>query len=212
MIGVLDYGVGNIASILNILKKTGAESMRVKSSKELDKVSKIILPGVGSFDYGMECLKASGLLPKLNELVLNDKIPTLGICLGMQLMCLKSEEGKSNGLGWIDAQVRKFDFQDEPSLNNLKVPHMGWNEVICEDVQSESFFFHNGNKARFYFVHSYFVECKNSSDIMVSCSYGKKFVAGFRRDNIIGVQFHPEKSHKFGLKLLEEFANQNVKK
>lgn len=209
MIGILDYGIGNISSIANMLKKTGVEAIRVKSVEDLNIVSKIILPGVGAFDYGMKCLQSSGILDRLNERVLNEKLPTLGICLGMHLMCKTSEEGEMDGLGWIDASVRKFNFQGDIQALGLKIPHMGWNEV---NVKKDNSFCDENSKQRFYFVHSYFVDCNKKEDILLTCEHGNTFVAGFQKGNIIGMQFHPEKSHRFGLELLKRFVNSNVEK
>lgn len=203
MIGILDYGIGNLSSIQNMLKKAGFNSKRIKSVDDLYTVDKIILPGVGAFDYGMEMLQASNFIPTLNELVLEKKMPTLGICLGMQLMCKSSDEGVLSGLNWVDAKVRSFDFQQQDHI--LKVPHMGWNEV---SVVSENILLKKDiENLRYYFVHSYYVDCNNIEDIIITCQYGHEFVVGFRKDNIFGVQFHPEKSHRFGLELLKNFAS-----
>ena len=200
MIAIIDYGFGNTGSIKNMLKKLGHESVITKDYEVLSKADKLILPGVGSFDSAMQALADCGLIDILNQLVLKDKKPILGICLGMQLMTKSSEEGKLNGFGWIDAETVKFDFDD----NQYRIPHMGWNEVSVENasVITEGF----DKTFRYYFVHSYYVKCKNQSDIILITDYCNPFVSGFKKDNIIGVQFHPEKSHRFGKKLLDNFA------
>ncbi|MET3454076.1 MULTISPECIES: imidazole glycerol phosphate synthase subunit HisH [Pseudomonas] len=200
-ISVINYGAGNIASVVNMIKHVGGEAEIISCPSDLSNVQKLLLPGVGAFGHAMECLRTGGWLAELNQAVLQRKVPTLGICLGMQLMCKSSEEGQEAGLGWIDARVRRFEFQD--NVGRLKVPHMGWNAVsiVGEDslVSSESL------ERRFYFVHSYYVECMNKSDEMFICNYGRDFVAGFHRENMWGVQFHPEKSHRFGMELFKQF-------
>lgn len=201
MIGVIDIGVSNIGSVLNMFKYVGHEAKSISSISELEACSKIVLPGVGSFDSGMGKLVSSGLIDTLNRRVLEERVPVLGICLGMQLMCLSSEEGSSSGLGWIDATVR--DFRNS-AIPPEKIPHMGWNIVevkkcmeLTDDFKPET---------RFYFVHSYYVECNNSSDILLTTKYGDDFVSAFQVDNIIGMQFHPEKSHVFGADVLTKFG------
>ncbi|WP_323155220.1 imidazole glycerol phosphate synthase subunit HisH [Pseudomonas alvandae] len=199
-ISVINYGAGNIASVVNMIQHVGGEAEIISCPSNLSNARKLLLPGVGAFGHAMECLKAGGWLPELDHAVLQRRIPTLGICLGMQLMCKTSEEGQEAGLGWIDARVRRFDFTQDAV--NLKVPHMGWNVVSVSDdslISSESI------DRRFYFVHSYYVDCADKSDEMFICDYGKKFVAGFHRENIWGVQFHPEKSHRFGMELFKKF-------
>ncbi len=203
MITIVNYGLGNIGSIENMLKKIGVTEILVSSNhEEILKSDKLILPGVGSFDAGMEKINSSGLVNVLNEAVLINKVPILGICLGMQLMTKHSEEGEKSGFGWVDAETVKFDFNKQ----NIKVPHMGWNYVDILD---------NGLKAnlppnpKFYFVHSYFVKCNNIKDIMITCDYEGKFVAGFKKDNVMGVQFHPEKSHKHGMAFFRYFVENN---
>jgi glutamine amidotransferase len=203
MIAIIDYGVGNVGSIQNMLKKVGhPENIITKNIDEINNADKIILPGVGAFDAGMQKINESGLLDVLNKKALADKIPFLGICLGMQLLTKGSEEGKIKGLGWIDAVTSKFDFTGENDL--LKIPHMGWNQVkkckqhpLTADLPEPS---------RFYFVHSYFVKCHNKNDELLSCRYGINFTCSVQHENIMGVQFHAEKSHKFGMQLLKNFA------
>jgi glutamine amidotransferase len=167
---------------------------------EIAKADRLILPGVGHFQYGMEQLNQLGLIEILNKAVLEDKKPILGICLGMQLLTKQSEEGNIDGLGFINAQTVKFNLDD----SKLKIPHMGWNTVEFKkesNLRSEIRL-----NPRYYFVHSYFVECNNKEDVLCSTEYGKEFVSGFQHENIFGLQFHPEKSHKFGMELLANFC------
>jgi len=198
MIVVINYKMGNIGSILNMLKKVGARAIVSSDPKEIKNAEKLILPGVGAFDTGMKNLSEAGLIPVLEQKVLKEKTPILGICLGMQLFAEKSEEGSSRGLGWIEGKVKKFQ-------NGLIIPHMGWNTInsnkndpLLEDMLRES---------RFYFVHSYHFICDNQENELAKTSYGYDFSSIIRKDNIIGVQFHPEKSHKYGMKLLDNFVN-----
>ncbi len=201
MITIVDYGMGNLGSIKNMLKKVGFQCEITSTPDKIMSASKLILPGVGAFDAGMARLNDSGLIPALNEQVLLNKIPVLGICLGMQLMTHSSEEGHLPGLGWVDAKTIRFSF---PETSHLKVPHMGWNVVtfpkssnLINTVEIEE---------RFYFVHSYYVKCENNDDVLMRAKYGHEFDAGFEVGNVMGVQFHPEKSHKFGMRLLRNFA------
>jgi glutamine amidotransferase len=201
MIAVIDYGMGNIASILNMFKRIGNREVILTSDPALiEKADKIILPGVGAFDTGMQSLKASGLIPLLNKKVLNDHVPVLGICLGMQLLTLGSEEGTEKGLGWIEAKTKKFSF---PEDSNLKIPHMGWNYIT---IKKNSPLINRDGKKKFYFVHSYYVECAREEDVIATCNYGIEFTCMLQRENIFGAQFHPEKSHRFGMELLENFS------
>lgn len=200
-IQIIDYGAGNIASVANMIDYVGGTPEIVDSPDQLKCDVKILLPGVGAFDHGMACLEEGGWLPALNECVEAKRTPTLGICLGMQLMCNTSEEGQRPGLGWIDASVRKFVF---PVDSALKVPHMGWNRVFASQPD-ELFSDDPGIEKRFYFVHSYYVSCANEKDIILTCHHGHDFVAGFHRDNIWGLQFHPEKSHRFGMEVFRRF-------
>lgn len=201
MIVIIDYGLGNLASVLNMFKKAGVKDVCISASEDvIAKASKILLPGVGAFDGGMNNLEASGLIPVLNEKALNEKVPVLGICLGMQLLSKKSEEGIKSGLGWIDAETVKFNL--DPALK-LKVPHMGWNYI---QVNKPNPLVDINSKSRFYFVHSYHVRCENESQSLATCHYGEHFTCMVNKDNIFGTQFHPEKSLKFGMKLLENFS------
>ncbi|MBT1700915.1 imidazole glycerol phosphate synthase subunit HisH [Fulvivirgaceae bacterium PWU4] len=202
MIAIVDYGMGNIGSILNMFKRIEVKDVIVTGDAEkIRKADKIILPGVGSFDTGMIHLKENGLIEVLTEKALKQRVPVLGICLGMQLITKRSEEGVEPGLGWIDAETKRFQF--DPSLK-LKVPHMGWNYLT---VKKENALIEADEKKRFYFVHSYYVKCNVESDILAESHYGFKFTCSLNRDNIFGAQFHPEKSHKFGMKLYKNFAS-----
>ena len=203
MITIINYNAGNIKSIQNMLKRIGAKSCISSDATEIEQAEKLILPGVGHFDYGMRNLQESGLIGVLNKKVVVDKVPLLGICLGAQLLGNKSEEGIIPGLGWIDMEVVKFDENKLPK--NLKIPHMSWNEIIIKK-QSELLAGLN-NESRFYFVHSYHMKCNDENDVLTNTNYGYEFTSAVEKENIFGVQFHPEKSHKFGMRLLENFVN-----
>jgi len=201
MIIIVDYGMGNLGSVLNMFKKVGASAKISSDLDEISKAKKILLPGVGAFDTAMKRIKDTGMTEILNQKALVDKIPILGICLGMQLLTNKSEEGKLPGLGWIEGET--FNFKDRIDCS-LKVPHMGWNIV---DINKENAITNNfKGEVRFYFVHSYFVKVKNPNNSMMTTSYGITFDSAIVRDNIFGAQFHPEKSHKFGMNLFKNFA------
>lgn len=194
---IIDYGVGNIGSIVNMIKKIGHVAFVSKNIDHISNASKLILPGVGSFDYGMERFSELGIQSELEELVFIHKIPILGICLGAQLMTKKSEEGKLKGLGWFDAEVVKFN-------NTMqRVPHMGWNYVKI--VKKKEISKGINNDTRFYFVHSFYIKSHISDQIMFTTSYGHEFVSGLNKENIYAVQFHPEKSHVHGLNFLKNF-------
>jgi len=200
MIHIIDYGMGNLGSIRNMIKHIGFQSKVTSEVKEISAAEKLILPGVGSFDNGMEKISKLGIKTILDKMALEEKIPILGICLGMQLMTKRSEEGTAVGLGWIDAETVKFDHNGR----KIKVPHMGWNSVsisnpnpLVKNMHSES---------RFYFVHSYHVKCKNSDDVIGKTKYGTEFTSIICKENIFGCQFHPEKSHRFGMKIFQNFA------
>lgn len=201
MISVINYGVGNINSVCNMICKVKGGVRVIDNPAQIFEAKKLILPGIGAFDHGMESLQRGGWLQPLQEMVLEKKVPILGICLGMQLMCQSSEEGQLKGLGWIDATVNKFEF--EKSLG-LQVPHMGWNSVRA--VNGNALIPHGAEDQRFYFVHSYFVRCQDQKDVHTIANYGHDFVSSFSRDNIYGVQFHPEKSHRFGMDLIRNFV------
>jgi len=200
---IIDYKTGNLGSILNMFKKIGVEATVSSNVLDIERADKIILSGVGSFDSGIDNLKDAGLIPVLNEMVLVKKIPILGICLGMQLFSKKSEEGKLAGFNWINAETVRFKFDDRET--NLKVPHMGWDTI---NTKRESPLLANMyQEARFYFVHSYHLICENQEDVIATTNHGYEFPSIVQKENIFGVQFHPEKSHKFGIKLFENFVN-----
>lgn len=202
MIVVVDYGVGNLGSIVNMFKKVGAKAVASSDPAVIRDAEKLILPGVGAFDAAMRKFHETGLVPVVGELVLEKKIPVLGLCVGLQLMTKGSEEGREAGLGWFDAETIRFKFEAEHS--HLKVPHMGWNEaIVCRehplvaDWDAES---------RFYFVHSYQVVAKEMDAVLAETEYGVTIHSILGRGNIMGTQFHPEKSHRFGMRLLKNFA------
>ena len=199
MITIVDYGMGNVGSVYNMLRKLRTKVQISNDAIEIAKSDKLILPGVGHFNRGIDNLKASGLESILSEQVLVNKKPILGICLGMQMMTRGSEEGGKPGLSWVAADTIKF-----PTINNLKVPHMGWNEVKSS-IEAKLFACNPEEPERFYFVHSYCVTVDNSQDVAAYCNYGNDFVASFEVGNIMGVQFHPEKSHLFGMNLFRKF-------
>jgi glutamine amidotransferase len=202
MLTIVDYGVGNLASIKNMLKKSGNDALISSSVEDILAADKLILPGVGAFDTCSDKLSRSGLLDTLSKRVLTDKVPVLGICVGLQLLAEGSDEGVLPGLGWIKGRVVKFRQELLPA--GLKIPHMGWTDI---KLDKRSRLFENMHEdPRFYFVHSYHFEPAFSDDVLIRASYGYDFTAGVERDNIMGVQFHPEKSHKFGLKLLSNFV------
>lgn len=202
-ISIVDYGVGNLGSIKNMLKKLGANSRIVSRAEEIDNSEKLILPGVGAFDAGMRQLEQSGLRQALDEAVLERTVPVMGICLGMQLMTDGSDEGQTPGLGWIKGRAVKFV---SGYGETLKVPHMGWNRV--DIVKNHPALQHLGPDSRFYFVHSFHIQCQDQNDVLMQTHYGSKsFDSGFAAGNIIGFQFHPEKSHRFGLALLKGFVD-----
>jgi len=202
MIVIIDYGMGNLGSIYNMLRKISVKSLITSSIEEIEKANKLILPGVGAYDNGMINLERLGLIPVLNHKVNGQHTPILAICLGMQLIAKRSEEGELNGLGWIDAEAVRFRF--DLSNKDLKIPHMGWNTINA--FQNSPIFQDLYPDTRFYFVHSYHVKCNDESNVISHTHYGFDFTSAVQKYNIYGVQFHPEKSHKFGMKLLANFA------
>ena len=203
MIAILDYGIGNLLSVKNMLGRAGAKDVTIASTEDqVRQAGKIVLPGVGHFDGGMRKLRESGLMDAINEKVVEQKTPVIGICLGAQMLTKGSAEGNEEGLGWIDAECRRFDIQKMDT--KLPIPHMGWAEVA--EQKSSALLADLPDEPRYYFTHSYHIVCENQSDELLTAHYGYDFTAGVERGNIIGTQFHPEKSHKFGMRLLANFA------
>lgn len=202
MIAVLDYGVGNVSSIINMLKKIGVPAILTNNISELEKAEKLILPGVGSFDAGMDKLNKSGMVEVIRNHAINEQKPLLGICLGMQMLGRKSEEGNESGLGLIPFENKRFDFDGHPQL---KIPHMGW-DITINSIINDPLVDGLTPMQRYYFVHSYHAVCDSEENVLMRCDYGYSFAAAVKKDNIYGVQFHPEKSHKFGMELLSNFA------
>lgn len=200
MIFIVNYGLGNLSSVLNMVTKVGGKASIVSDPDILNEANKLILPGVGAFDQGISNLHNSKWIDALNEAVLVRRVPILGICLGMQLMCKSSEEGNLPGLGWINADVKRFQFSKN---SNLKIPHMGWNTVNI--IKPNPLITLEEDEQRFYFVHSYHVVCNNPQDVLATANHGYDITAAFSHDNIYGVQFHPEKSHRFGMALMKNF-------
>lgn len=201
MIAIVDYGLGNLGSVANMLRKIGVEGQITSSHEEIRAARGLILPGVGHFDEGMRRLRESGLDKVLTERVAEHKSPVLGICLGMQLLGRRSEEGSEPGLGLFAADVQRFAF---PSGERLPIPHMGWNEV---EVADQALFREPpSTPPRYYFVHSYHMVCDNEAQVAAWSTYGYRFAAAIRDGHVFGAQFHPEKSHKFGMSVLRNYA------
>lgn len=200
MIAIIDYNIGNISAVVNMLQRIGAQCKIATCPEDVEAADKIILPGNGAFDACMNNLRLSGLIPVLESHVLQLGKPLLGICVGAQMLGHSSEEGREPGLGWLNMRVKRF-----PVDLNLRIPHMGWNNVtptgnlspLTKNIDADS---------RFYFVHSYFMLPDDPADVMFRTQYGIDFSSGVSKGNISGVQFHPEKSHRFGRQLLAEFA------
>jgi len=200
MTAIIDYGLGNLGSIYNMLDVIGEDPIITSSKNEIHEADRMILPGVGSFDAGMILLTEKGLVDILNEEIKNGK-PILGICLGMQLLGRKSEEGTQNGLNYIPFESVKFKINEEL---NLRIPHMGWD--VVDFKQENSLIDGLVGTQRYYFVHSYHVKCDSSKNVLMTCDYGYEFAASVMQDNVYGVQFHPEKSHDYGMRLLMNFV------
>lgn len=204
MISIVNYGMGNLGSIVNMYKKIGVKTELISTVTEIEKAQKILLPGVGAFDAAMTKINELGIREALDKKALQEKIPILGICLGMQLLTQSSEEGKLPGLGWIDAKTLAFSrFIDS---SKYKIPHMGWNTAEINQPSKLTLGFKELEDVRFYFVHSYFVKCDKDENSILRTEYGVTFDSAIHQGNIYGAQFHPEKSHKFGMKMLENFA------
>lgn len=201
MIAIVNYGLGNVQAFANVYKTLGIAVSIVTDAASLKAASKIILPGVGSFDHAMNLLDASGMRSTLEEQVLSNAVPILGVCVGMQIMAHRSEEGALPGLGWIDGTVAKLSSRE---TNSLILPHMGWNDVTPQLVSPLFSGLERG--AQFYFLHSFAFQCTNPESILAASDYGGRFTCAIQKSNIYGVQFHPEKSHDFGARLLRNFA------
>jgi glutamine amidotransferase len=202
MIAIIDYGLGNIQSFFNLYKKLNIPVEVANTSRQLESAERLILPGVGSFDWAMHRLNDSGLRDTLDHLVIQKKMPVLGICVGMQMMAKNSEEGSAAGLSWFDAEVKKFNSTSFDAQRPL--PHMGWNNVNSK--RSSLLFYNMAPETRFYFLHSFFFSANDPEDIVGFSNYGTSFACAVERGNVFGVQFHPEKSHGQGLQLLKNFA------
>jgi imidazole glycerol-phosphate synthase subunit HisH len=201
MITIVSYGLGNIQAFANIFSRLNIPVAVAKTAEQLSAAERIILPGVGAFDWAMSLLEESGMRSCLDELVIRKKRPVLGVCVGMQMMASRSDEGKLPGLGWIDAEVRRFDevfFRQKTHL-----PHMGWNDVT---PRSGECLFKGLTQPRFYFLHSYYFAPANPSDVLAITDYNGSFTSAVRMGNVFGTQFHPEKSHQWGIQLLKNFA------
>jgi glutamine amidotransferase len=205
MVVVVDYGMGNVGSIINMFRRLGVPALLTQDPSVIASAERLVLPGVGAFDQGIENLERLGLKDVLAERVLRQKTPMLGICLGMQLMTLASEEGIHPGLGWVDAKTVHFRSEASNCDPDLKLPHIGWNFV--EAKRAHALLEGLPANSRFYFVHNYRVVCRRSHDVLTETYYGgMNFVSAYVQHNIVGVQFHPEKSHRFGASLLKSFS------
>ena len=203
MIGIIDYGSGNVQAIATIYKNLNIDCQVLTRPEDLNKADKLILPGVGAFDATMQQLIDSGIKNELQNLVINKKVPILGVCVGLQIMGFGSEEGKLPGLGWIPGIVKKFN--ENKIEHKPKLPHMGWNTI--KDVQNHGLFEGVDHDFGFYFVHSFYFECDYKENILTTSNYGGEFASAIYVDHIIGTQFHPEKSHGNGVSLLKNFAS-----
>jgi len=203
MITIVNYGVGNLGALVNMFEFIGYDVRIADESPSILDASHLVLPGVGAFDAAMNRLRNSQLIPSLEQAVLERKVPLLGVCLGMQLLGRRSEEGSTKGLGWISGDTVKM--QPDPSFN-LKVPFMGWAEIECSPTAR---LFDAGSEQRFYFTHSYQMRCDHSSDVAGIYQFDGPVVSAVQHENIFGVQFHPEKSHRFGMKLLSNFVERS---
>lgn len=203
MVSVVDYGTSNLASVVNMLRKAGAAVRVARTAEDILSASKLLLPGVGHFEHGMTMLNQSGLRVALDQFGLELKRPVLGICLGAQILGTSSEEGSVPGLGWIDMKCERFKAE-----LGVRVPHMGWNKI--QRKKPCLLFDRMEPEARFYFVHSYHMRCSDASNIAATSIHGAEFTCAVQRGNIFGVQFHPEKSLRYGLSLLREFVAMEI--
>jgi imidazole glycerol-phosphate synthase subunit HisH len=202
MITIIDYGLGNIQAFVNVYRRLDIDVRVARTSEDVASAERIILPGVGAFDHAMELLQKSGMRESLDAVVAEARAPVLGICVGMQILASSSEEGKLRGLSWIDGSVRKLDVARATAP--IRLPHMGWNDVA--PMARGGLFAGLEDSARFYFLHSYYFACAERGDELAQTDYGGAFASAVRREHIYGVQFHPEKSHHFGVRLLQNFA------
>ena len=202
MIGIVDYGLGNIQAFLNIYKKLNVEARIVSNTNDLKSADRFVLPGVGAFDWAMAKFNESGMKEGLTTLVMKEGLPILGVCVGMQMMSRRSDEGVLNGLGWVDAEVKSI--KNRNSMQKIDVPHMGWNNISVE--KQHKIFNDIKDDARFYFLHSYYFHENIEGLVLASTVYGNSFTSCMNSDSIFGVQFHPEKSHKWGVQLLKNFS------
>lgn len=201
MITVVDYGIGNLGSVLNMFRKLGIETRRSADPAVIAESQKVLLPGVGAFDRAMRALHDCGMVAALDHVVRERGATILGICLGMQLMTEGSAEGALPGLGWIPGRAERFQLDPQ---SKLRVPHMGWARI--EPAADSALLANLDDHSRFYFVHSFQVVCRDAADVLARACHGAPFTAAFARANVLGVQFHPEKSHRFGMQLLKNFA------
>jgi imidazole glycerol-phosphate synthase subunit HisH len=202
MITIVDYGLGNIRAFLNVYKELNVEARTARSANELEGAEKLILPGVGTIDEAMRRLTESGMRKRLEELVFGRGVPVLGVCVGMQMLARASDEGSEPGLGWVAAEVRSFSSQE--ACAGMPLPHMGWNKV--KQSRRSGLFEKLEEGTLFYFLHSYFFQCDRAEDALAVTTYGIEFSCAVNAGNIYGVQFHPEKSHRAGTHLLQNFA------
>lgn len=202
MITIIDYGVGNIRAFVNVYKQLNIPVKIAKNERDLEDATRLILPGVGAFDHAMGKLLNSGMLDRINELVLKQEVPVMGICVGMQMLASSSEEGCQPGLDWIKGVVKRFDTSKLRQTTQL--PHMGWNNVVS--MNDNKLFDNLSSEAKFYFLHSYYFGCDKIETAIASTDYGGQFICAVNHKNIYGVQFHPEKSHHYGAQLLKNFS------
>jgi glutamine amidotransferase len=202
MIRIVDYGMGNVRAFLNVYKSLGIPASAAKVASDLDDVTRLILPGVGSFDHAMELLQQSGMRAPLDTAVASRRVPVLGVCVGMQILAKRSEEGQLPGLNWVEGSVLKL--RGENAHSCIRLPHMGWNDVIPS--KSSRLFAGLEQGARFYFLHSYHFCCESRDAVLAEADYGRRFACAVQSENVFGVQFHPEKSHQYGAQLLKNFA------
>lgn len=203
MIGIIDFGAGNVKAFANIYRKLNIPFLIAAKADDLKTATKVVLPGVGAFDHAMSLLEKSGMRKALDEIVLERRLPVLGICVGMQILAEASEEGRLSGLRWIDGLVKKFD--PSKMSQTTRLPHMGWNNV--QPVIKNSLFKNLESDSRYYFLHSYYFHCNKTADILALTDYGGQFTSAVSSGNVFGVQFHPEKSHQWGIQLLKNFAD-----